>query len=250
MKYILQLWQKECIGEKIEEKEKTSVLDITNDEDSFTIVFENDITKKDDNIMRQSLVNVSNLFKKIQISKKNNKILNIGDIIKSWKALKREMLFNIEDNGTREYLIHMSKYYENYNIIEFLLNNFNIIPFFKLLFETEYNNSEKYLKLYGIISEGYIEYKINFKIKEDKEGNIEKSFVGIKNPNFDIRELKNIFREKYKIGKEKTFNLDSVISGRYVVNNELIEDMEILLKVLGDRFFSREYIISIKKSEE
>lgn len=248
MEFILNLKEVEITEETVVEKSENKVI-IENNEDYFTIFLEEDKPKYREDLIENCYVKIGNLFKKIKISKYNNKILNINELIEEWTKLKKEIVFNIEDDMLVSYILNVSKYYENYEALEFLLNNFSIIPFFRLInFQNlELNKGEKFLEIYNIIPVGKIDYKVKLEYLEELTGEKEITFKGEKAPNFDMADIKKFFRENYNITKDKVFNLETNINGNYILEGNFLKELNICLTIKGGKYFVREYIISMLK---
>lgn len=248
MEFLLKLKEIEEKGEAIEEENNSKII-IEDTQDDFTIFLEDDKPKYEDDFIESCYVKIGNLFKTIKISKNDNKILNINDLIKQWDNLKKEIVFNVENDMLVNYILNISKYFENYESLEFLLNNFSIIPFFRLLdFKNLKNNrDEKILEVYNIVPEGKIDYKIKFEYLEELNGKKRVIFQGEKTSNFDIGAIKKLFREKYNITKDKLFNLGTNIKGEYILENNFIKEMNIFLTIDGGKYFVKKYTISMIK---
>ena len=183
----------------------------------------------------------------IKISKENNQIINISELINQWENLKKDIVFNVENEMLVNYILNISKYFENYESLEFLLKNFSIIPFFRLIdFKNFKNNTdEKVLEIYSIVPDGKFDYKIKLNYLEELTGEREITFKGGKTPNFDMVAIKNLFRQKYNITKDKLFNLDTNIKGNYILEDDFIKEMNICLTIDGGKYFVKEYVISM-----
>lgn len=246
MEFSLKLKEIEKNNEIIE-KENNFKIAIENSQEDFTIFLENDKPKYEDDLIEECYIKIGNLFKIIKISKINGNILNIKELIKKWENLKKEIVFNVEDEMLVQYILNNSKYYENYEALEFLLKNFSIIPFFRLLNfkDLKSNTEEKTLEVYNIVPEGKIDYKIKLNYSEELTGEKEITFKGERTSNFDIGIIKNIFRQKYNITKDKVFNLDTNIKGNYILEDDFIKEMNIYLTIDGGKYFVKEYAISM-----
>lgn len=246
MEFLLKLKEIER-KEEVMEEESSSKIIIDNTQNNFTISLECDKPEYEDDFIESCYVKIGNVFKTIKISKEDNKIININELINQWENLKKEIVFNVENDILISYILNISKYFENSESLEFLLKNFSIIPFFRLLdFKDLKNNiGEKVLKIYNIVPEGKFDYKVKLNYLEELTGEREITFKGEKTSNFDIGIIKNLFRQKYNITKDKIFNLDTNIKGNYVLEDDFIKEMNICLTVDGGKYFVKEYLISM-----
>ena len=121
---------------------------------------------------------VNNVFKDIELSKKTQKITNLDEIGKNWDEVKNEILYDystpihIIDN-----LLSMSNYYEDEILLESILENYNLIPFFRNINfkDIESNDGiEKELNIYGLLAVGTITYKIKNYVKKEYENGKDK----------------------------------------------------------------------------
>lgn len=58
--------------------------------------------------------------------------------------------------------------------------------------------------------------------------------------------MKKILKEELGISSDKTFTLSSAIIGKYLFKDNL-ENLEVVLKLDGGKYFNKEYIISLEK---
>lgn len=250
MEFLLKLYEIEKI-EECRTNEIYSKIKIEETSDIFSITFEDEKPRYENDILEHYYIKIGNIFKEIKLSKIDNSILNIQDLIFKWETLKKEIVFNIEDEMLVNYVFNMTKYYENKVILDFLLSNFNIIPFFKMIDYSKLennNNKEKILGLFGIFLEEKLEFKIKCEYSKKYNGDEEILFSGEKNPNFDISEIKRNLREKYNITYDKVFNLNLKLSGKYVFN-ETFQELYVHLVADAGKHFVNECIISITRSD-
>lgn len=147
------------------------------------------------------------------------------------------------------FIINISKYYENEKSLEFLLKNFGIIPFFTLInFEDLSSNNDevKKLSIYNIIASNPIIYKVKLKYNEEVNGEKKIEFLGEIAHEFDMVGTKKILKEELGIPSDKTFTLSSTITGKYLFKNNF-DSLETVLKLDGGKYFNKEYTISLVK---
>ncbi|WP_462424834.1 hypothetical protein ABF215_11025 [Fusobacterium sp. THCT13E1] len=250
MKYKLVVTHQEISNEKVFNNTKESEISIEETSDFIDIKLEEDKPEYSDDLIEQAYVDISNVFKEIKIEKSTNNIFNLKEIIKKWENVKKEIVFNTDDDMLVNFIINISKYYESEKSLEFLLKNFGIIPFFTLINfkELSLNNDKiRNLNIYNIIPTNPIVYKIKLTYNELINGDKEITFSGDTAPEFDMVESKKILKEEYEIPSDKTFTLSTTIAGKYIFRDDL-ENFEAVLKLEGGKYFKKEYIISLIKN--
>mgnify|MGYP000432313998 FL=1 len=144
MEYKLSVKYKEIKDEKTLNSVKESKIYIENADKFIDIKLEEDKAEYPDDPVEQAYVDIGNVFKEIKIDKKSSDIFNLKEIIKKWENVKKEIVFNTDDDMLVNFIINISKYYENEKSLEFLLKNFGIIPFFTLInFEDLSSNNDE-----------------------------------------------------------------------------------------------------------
>ena len=249
MEYRLIVTHQETSNEKVLNNTKESIISIEETSDFINIKLEEDKPKYPDDSIEQAYADISNVFREIKIEKNTNNIFNLKGIIEKWESVKKEIVFNTEDDMLVNFIINISKYYENEKSLEFLLKNFGIIPFFTLIdFKNLSSNNDKIknLNIYNIILTNPVIYKIKLKYNELINGDKEITFSGDTAPEFDMVESKKILKEEFEIPSEKTFTLITTVAGKYVFKNSL-ESFEAVLKLEGGTYFKKEYTISLIK---
>ena len=154
MKYKLVVVHQEISNEKVFNNTKESEISIEETSDFIDIKLEEDKPEYSDDLIEQAYVDISNVFKEIKIEKSTNNIFNLKEIIKKWENVKKEIVFNTDDDMLVNFIINISKYYESEKSLEFLLKNFGIISFFILInFKELCLNNDKIINLniYNII---------------------------------------------------------------------------------------------------
>lgn len=249
MEYKLSVKYKEIKDEKTLNSVKESKIYIENADKFIDIKLEEDKAEYPDDPVEQAYVDIGNVFKEIKIDKKSSDIFNLKEIIKKWENVKKEIVFNTDDDMLVNFIINISKYYENEKSLKFLLKNFGIIPFFTLInFEDLSSNNDevKKLSIYNIIASNPIIYKVKLKYNEEVNGEKKIEFLGEIAHEFDMVGTKKILKEELGISSDKTFTLSSTITGKYLFKNNF-DSLETVLKLDGGKYFNKEYTISLVK---
>lgn len=228
MEYTLTVKLKEVKESIVNTEIKESKIYMKNTDKFIEIELEEDKPKSFNDLIEEAYIDISNIFKEIKIDKKSSDISNLKELIAKWESVKKKIVFNTDSDMLVNFIINISKYYENEKSLEFLLKNFGIIPFFTLInFEDlSSNNKIKNLTMYNIVSANPIIYRVELKYNEEVNGEKKIEFLGSTAPEFDIIEMKKILKEELGISSDKTFTLSSAIIGKY---------------------FNKEYIISLEK---
>lgn len=248
MEYTLTVKLKEVKESIVNTEIKESKIYMKNTDKFIEIELEEDKPKSFNDLIEEAYIDISNIFKEIKIDKKSSDISNLKELIAKWESVKKKIVFNTDSDMLVNFIINISKYYENEKSLEFLLKNFGIIPFFTLInFEDlSSNNKIKNLTMYNIVSANPIIYRVELKYNEEVNGEKKIEFLGSTAPEFDIIEMKKILKEELGISSDKTFTLSSAIIGKYLFKDNL-ENLEVVLKLDGGKYFNKEYIISLEK---
>lgn len=248
MEYTLTVKLKEVKESIVNTEIKESKIYMKNTDKFIEIELEEDKPKSFNDLIEEAYIDISNIFKEIKIDKKSSDISNLKELIAKWESVKKKIVFNTDSDMLVNFIINISKYYENEKSLEFLLKNFGIIPFFTLInFEDlSSNNKIKNLTMYNIVSATPIIYRVELKYNEEVNGEKKIEFLGSTAPEFDIIEMKKILKEELGISSDKTFTLSSAIIGKYLFKDNL-ENLEVVLKLDGGKYFNKEYIISLEK---
>lgn len=249
MEYTLTVKLKEVKESIVNTEIKESKIYMKNTDKFIEIELEEDKPKSSNDLIEEAYIDISNIFKEIKIDKKSSDISNLKELIAKWESVKKKIVFNTDSDMLVNFIINISKYYENEKSLEFLLKNFGIIPFFTLInFEDLSSNNDevKKLSIYNIIASNPIIYKVKLKYNEEVNGEKKIEFLGSTAPEFDMIEMKKILKEELGISSDKTFTLSSAITGKYLFKDNL-ESLEVVLKLDGGKYFNKEYIISLEK---
>lgn len=248
MEYTLTVKLKEVKESIVNTEIKESKIYMKNTDKFIEIELEEDKPKSSNDLIEEAYIDISNIFKEIKIDKKSSDISNLKELIAKWESVKKKIVFNTDSDMLVNFIINISKYYENEKSLEFLLKNFGIIPFFTLInFEDlSSNNKIKNLTMYNIVSVNPIIYRVELKYNEEVNGEKKIEFLGSTAPEFDMVEMKKILKEELGISSNKTFTLSSAITGKYLFKDNL-ENLEVVLKLDGGKYFNKEYIISLEK---
>ena len=98
MKYKLVVVHQEISNEKVFNNTKESEISIEETSDFIDIKLEEDKPEYSDDLIEQAYVDISNVFKEIKIEKSTNNIFNLKEIIKKWENVKKEIVFNTDDD--------------------------------------------------------------------------------------------------------------------------------------------------------
>lgn len=239
MEYTLTVKLKEVKESIVNTEIKESKIYMKNTDKFIEIELEEDKPKSFNDLIEEAYIDISNIFKEIKIDKKSSDISNLKELIAKWESVKKKIVFNTDSDMLVNFIINISKYYENEKSLEFLLKNFGIIPFFTLInFEDlSSNNKIKNLTMYNIVSATPIIYRVELKYNEEVNGEKKIEFLGSTAPEFDIIEMKKILKEELGISSDKTFTLSSAIIGKYLFKDNL-ENLEVVLKLDGGKYFN------------
>ena len=198
MEYTLTVKLKEVKESIVNTEIKESKIYMKNTDKFIEIELEEDKPKSFNDLIEEAYIDISNIFKEIKIDKKSSDISNLKELIAKWESVKKKIVFNTDSDMLVNFIINISKYYENEKSLEFLLKNFGIIPFFTLInFEDlSSNNKIKNLTMYNIVSATPIIYRVELKYNEEVNGEKKIEFLGSTAPEFDIIEMKKILLNK------------------------------------------------------
>lgn len=250
MRYILKLESNNILKNSIEEKEIN--LDILETEDTF--VFK--ILKERDTFipeyLQEAYSKIDDVFKEITINKKGYEILNLKEIKEKWIKTKKDIVFNSDEDNITQFVIDISKYFENEECLSFLLKNFSFIPFFTLIdFEnlSKNNEIEKGLKIYNLFFNDEINYKVKFTYEEDMTGEKKISFLGKEDNSFDITSIRKKIKEELNIPPGSPFSLEFYIKGEYIFLNKF-DNLKVIFTINGGKYISKEYILKLVPNEK
>lgn len=172
MEYTLTVKLKEVKESIVNTEIKESKIYMKNTDKFIEIELEEDKPKSFNDLIEEAYIDISNIFKEIKIDKKSSDISNLKELIAKWESVKKKIVFNTDSDMLVNFIINISKYYENEKSLEFLLKNFGIIPFFTLInFEDlSSNNKIKNLTMYNIVSANPIIYRVELKYNEEVNG--------------------------------------------------------------------------------
>lgn len=249
MRYLLKSEINNSLKNNIEEKEIK--LDIVEMEDRFIFKFLKEINTLIPEYLQKVYSKIDEVFMEIVFGKNENSILNINEIKEKWLQTKKDIVFNSDEDNVVQFVIDISKYFENEEALIFLIKNFSFIPFFTLLdFEELSKNDdiEKNLKIYNLFFDDEINYKIKFKYEEGiREKKI--SFTGKEDNSFDITFLRKKVREELNIPPGSPFSLNFFIEGEYLfIDNFYSLKVNFILD--GGKYINKNYMIILTPYEE
>lgn len=250
MEYILKLRINNKLENSIEEKETN--FDILETEDKF--IFK--IIKEKDNFIPEYLQEmyskIDDVFREIVFNKKEYEISNLKEIKEKWVKTKKNIVFNSNEDSIVQFVIDISKYFENEESLSFLLKNFSFIPFFTLIdFEnlSKNNQLEKNLKIYNLFCNDEIAYKVKFSYEEDINREKKIFFVGKEDKCFDIVSIRKKMREELNIPSGSPFSLNFYIKGEYVFLDKF-DNLKVTFILDGGKYINKEYTLNLVPSKK
>lgn len=255
MRYNYNFIFKDKIFENIEEKtneiSKNIELEINDYEDEIEIIFIEPKTVKDE--LAIVFEKIDKNFRKIVINKKDWTINNLKEIIDNWSALKREIIFNLDNENSEnivEFILELSKYYENEEYLSFLLKNYNIIPFFSLFdFKSPKDLEKVTLTLFNLFSNTEIRFDIQSRIEKGIRDEINIFLEGKESKNFDLINLKKKIRADYNIPPGYPLGISININGIYKIVENTLESLKLTILLTTEKIMQKVIEINIVKNE-
>lgn len=246
-KYIYQIEDFDNL-ENSTKYEKITELEIIDTSSYLQISFKLDDEKEDK--LENFFTKLNNNFKTILISKENKEILNIQDIIKKWKKIKKEAILEIDVPAVIDLVLDNSKYYEDEEFLSMLLKNYNIMPFFFLLNlkELHKTNSEN-LNLYNIIYDSELSLTLSFSFEEERGEKGILYFKGKENSKVDTLELRKLIREEYNVSPGSPFSLEFKIDGMYFLEKNTIQGFKTNLIINSPKVMKKIITFELKELE-
>lgn len=166
---------------------------------------------------------INRSFSKIEIDLKENKILNLKNMISKWKTNKKELLFETKDFGFISTIMMISDYFVEENSLEFLILNYSIIPYIILGLKKEKSEFRIYREFYA----KNLDFTVELKKDEDDDYIIEGKISNL----FDMTGYKRMLREILKIEPSKNFNLNFKLKGKTIYKDEILKEMDIKIEL-------------------
>lgn len=238
--------------EKINEVNRNIELEI-NDFDSETeIVFIEPETAKDD--LAVIFEKIDKNFRRIVLNKKDWSINNLKEIINNWSVLKREIIFNLNDENSDnvvEFILELSKYYENEEYLSFLLKNYNIIPFFRIFdFKYPKDLEKSTITLFNLLSDGEITFDIKTKTKKEVRNEINVFIEGKEDKKFDLISLKQKIRADYNVTSGYPLGIKINLSGTYKIIDDILDSLKVIIFIEAEKIMQKSIEINISKKED
>ena len=237
--------------EKINEVNKNIELDI-NDFDSETeiIFIEPEIAKDDLAVIFEK---IDKNFRRIVLNKKDWSINNLKEIIDNWSVLKREIIFNLNNENSDnvvEFILELSKYYENEEYLSFLLKNYNIVPFFRIFdFKCPKDLEKSTITLFNLLSDSEITFDIQTKTEKDVRDEINVFIEGKEGKNFDLISLKQKIRADYNVPSGYPLGIKINLSGTYKIIDGILDSLKVIIFLEAGKIMQKSIEINIAKKE-
>lgn len=175
-------------------------------------------------------IELEELVQHLVYSKDNFKLQNIEEIINNWKKLKKESILKDQSKNVVSMLMHISKYYENGEILEKIIEHYSFIQFLLYFYKNKAKDGEKSeLSVCGIISNEKVEFQgMIEKGEDDNEYSLKTSL----DPSFDIVEYEKELLDILQIPNSTFCPFTVELKGKYIYKEEL-EGMKIEIDVIG-----------------
>lgn len=216
-------------------------------DDRVRVVFEKDKSATDDDI-EAVYVEINNVFKEIEIDKKSGGIANIDFLMNRWLKLKKDIVFNTDEEMLIHFMIELSRYYEDREYLEFVLKNFSVIPFLLLINLNDLAKNdkvEKKLRVFNIFSQKEFLYRVKLKYEENN-GEKVIEFSGNEDSAFDMVSFRKKMREDLGLGADKAFSANVSVEGKYIFDKSL-KSFTVTMKTTGGKYLDKEYIILLER---
>lgn len=221
--------------------EKIYKLEIKESEEEVELILHNDIEKQQD----IGVINELELaFNKVKFKKETSEILNINEIQKKWKEIKKELVFKRQDTDVISLLMMISKFFENKESLSNILKNHSYIQLLTFFYKNKDKEGEINLQINNLFSRDVVDFVVTFKKDDDNEYIIHGTPpLSFGTTNYSIK-VKN----HLKIKAGSLFYPKLEISGKFVYK-EVLESMKIELIMTSREDMKYKKTIEILKEE-
>jgi hypothetical protein len=198
-------------------------IDIVEDEKSIRFNAELDMIFDEEKEEISLYKKINNAFKEIELDKNTKEIININEIVKNWKDFRNNLLYDTSSSAeTMEFLLAISRHFENTELLKYALNYCGVIPYFlniNLIDFNANNNAKRELKLYNLLSDGAMVYDTQYIVSESYVGDkkeYEFTFSGKGETEEGAPSLAKEIHHIIELPEDKQFFVSSEIRGKYL----------------------------------